>query len=777
MKLPKAEYPMLEKIINDSNHRLNQVLETLQSEFGITLDFADKQSLNDLEAFAIDTVKAVKESESFNQTHKNPQTVCALLVVEAIKIHRENKMEKNFQSKKTKTTKKRVVETTELDKAELLLASKNIVDDLQSMSEKVSKIQAEQLPAIVDRIKLDNGLGDAANYREVTTVQLDAVIAALNTAKETIDNLTLGLSGDVAMANPTDMDTPAPVTAPVDGENADVDTVSPVDAAPQERERKEESRRTIGQIVREGTCVGTDKCACKTCKTKVEEKVAQEHNFIVQVKDGNAVVGHWDVEAKNGAEAMAKAKKLALKHKVTQWTEHHNMEAVKRKSVKEDVVPFPAHKVTPAVTQASPATITSVDDFEDAQKEKSHIDRFEIEQAVYNKLLKPMFNANPNSRPDYDLVKNWVKRNYPSASERMVTDIISDLKHFAATEEQSHQYFGESAANYKQALVDELKEKGAKNPAALASWIVESKKKNKSLVSEAVDTTELGLGDRVKHKTLGKGKVVSCKENGFITVEFEDGKKRSFSNRNSEALIAEAFKKGDEVYVSAKGLEQSGKKGKITSADAMGAMVDFGKKSHKFSNKDLKKLKESSDMYPSDYLKVGDTVIIDNQVRPTKPNEQKKTGVITKIDNTPTHKHGKRMIYVKDSEGNEKIHLGSDLKKLKESPTGKMKENASTGATSAGAVGSIPKPVFAKPIRRNPQESKRVCGNCFAISEDCSCSGGLKEAKIAVVLVVETMKGKKGKKKFVNEVAAKTWLAKHGHHLKSAHVVSKKKKK
>lgn len=77
-----------------------------------------------------------------------------------------------------------------------------------------------------------------------------------------------------------------------------------------------------------------------------------------------------------------------------------------------------------------------------------------------------------------------------------------------------------------------------------------------------------------------------------------------------------------------------------------------------FSKKSVSEVSE----YPSDKLKVGDKVKIKDPVRPT----EEKFGTISKIDNTPTRKYGKRMIYVKDDSGKEKIWLGTNLSKINE---------------------------------------------------------------------------------------------------------------
>jgi hypothetical protein len=554
---------MLEKIINDANYRFNQILETLKSEFDISLDFTDTASLQELEVFASDTAKAVKESESFNESHKNPQAVCALLVLEAIKIYRENSMKmKHLKPVKVKKAAKKVVENTELDKAELLLASKNIVDDLQQMSEKVSKIQAEQLPAIVDRIKMEKGLGDAANYREVASMQLDSVIAALNAAKENLDNLTMGLSGDVPMAaeEPTDM--PAPVDLGAE-EPAPIDAAElPPVEAPQERERKEESRKPGGKTLneeqefrvvdatnnverstvvkaanknaarqailnkrpktkiisvklvenKEKECPVCHEIPCE-CEMEVKENEATLDRFLVQVRDGQNVIGTWDIEADNGGEAMEKGKAAALKHKIAKWDDNFEIEAVKApKKIAEDVVDFPSHKVTPAVAQDKPADVIGVDGFEDAQQDRQVSLQHEIEAAVYNRLLLPIFRQGRHHVPDFVLIRKWIKNHYgtqPGVDDHMIDDIIISLEHDANTPEAAKAYF-ESAAKLGTGtrfhnLEKDLKKKGAKNPEALAAWIGKRKygaaKMNKLAHHESVEDKAVTL---IVETTKGK---------------------------------------------------------------------------------------------------------------------------------------------------------------------------------------------------------------------------------------------------------------------------------
>ena len=229
----------LTNIINHQGQALTKVLETLKKEFNVTLNLDSTKSMQLAEQAALNAIKKIKLTEGFNSHHKQPAFVCAQLILEAVKLGKKTKPTKKVAKKK------KINEANEIDKAELLLASKSIVDDLQKMIENLSKTQITQLPPIVDRIKVQYGYGTAAQYREQASSQLQAAIASLGTAKESIDDLTMKLSGDVDMAG--DFETPLSVPAVDDGEEyndapaVNANKLEPkMPEQPSERERKDE---------------------------------------------------------------------------------------------------------------------------------------------------------------------------------------------------------------------------------------------------------------------------------------------------------------------------------------------------------------------------------------------------------------------------------------------------------------------------------------------------------------------------------------------------------
>ena len=55
-------------------------------------------------------------------------------------------------------------------------------------------------------------------------------------------------------------------------------------------------------------------------------------------------------------------------------------------------------------------------------------------------------------------------------------------------------------------------------------------------MNESVDISNLGLGDKISHKTLGKGSIVKCTEKPSVTVKFENGQVKTFSKKEEEHL-------------------------------------------------------------------------------------------------------------------------------------------------------------------------------------------------------------------------------------------------
>ena len=85
---------------------------------------------------------------------------------------------------------------SELGRSEAVLAAKDIVDSVQDMLEKISKIQNEQVPALIDTIRDQIGGEQAESFKGSISPLLTELYTALSTARESSDTAVRQLSGE-----------------------------------------------------------------------------------------------------------------------------------------------------------------------------------------------------------------------------------------------------------------------------------------------------------------------------------------------------------------------------------------------------------------------------------------------------------------------------------------------------------------------------------------------------------------------------------------------------
>jgi hypothetical protein len=120
----------------------------------------------------------------------------------------------------------RLREASEVQQAQVVLASQDMVDQVQKMSEQVSAMQFKDLPALVDSIKNEVGVDQAAQFNADASAALSALLQNLQGSKQQLE-AALGvvtgqapqvpgadITGGVAGEMPAEL--PAPDEAPVD---------------------------------------------------------------------------------------------------------------------------------------------------------------------------------------------------------------------------------------------------------------------------------------------------------------------------------------------------------------------------------------------------------------------------------------------------------------------------------------------------------------------------------------------------------------------------------
>jgi len=161
----------------------NRMNNLLQSRFGFSLDlnrltFSKAQRLNDLVS---ENIAKIRRSYGVHTAERNPKYMELLMVRESLgRWMRENQH----------------LMESEMGKSEAILAAKDMVDSIQDMVEKVSKMQVEQLPALIDTIRDQIGMAEADNFKSSMSGLLTSISQELAQARETADTSARQLAGE-----------------------------------------------------------------------------------------------------------------------------------------------------------------------------------------------------------------------------------------------------------------------------------------------------------------------------------------------------------------------------------------------------------------------------------------------------------------------------------------------------------------------------------------------------------------------------------------------------
>lgn len=224
----------MEMGIKPTAKKINKVME---SRFGVKIDYAnlDFKRAYVLARGLTESLDQIKRSHGVHVAEKNPKYMELLMVREG--LHRwmvENKQQLIMES--------------EMGKSQAILAAKDMVDSIQDMLEEVSKMQNEQMPALLDTIRDQIGMEQADAFKGAVEPLLANMVQQLGAARSTADDAARALAGE-QVAQPMDMGMgaapagmPGEMPAPDMGSDLDVDSFGATDAAAGPNELGREKR-------------------------------------------------------------------------------------------------------------------------------------------------------------------------------------------------------------------------------------------------------------------------------------------------------------------------------------------------------------------------------------------------------------------------------------------------------------------------------------------------------------------------------------------------------
>jgi hypothetical protein len=122
--------------------------------------------------------------------------------------------------------KQQLIMESEMGKSQAILAAKDMVDSIQDMLEDVSKMQNEQMPALLDTIRDQIGMEQADQFKASVGALLANMVEQLGSAREAADTAARQLAGE-QVAQPMGMGGAMPPVAAPGGMGADLGGMSP----------------------------------------------------------------------------------------------------------------------------------------------------------------------------------------------------------------------------------------------------------------------------------------------------------------------------------------------------------------------------------------------------------------------------------------------------------------------------------------------------------------------------------------------------------------------
>jgi len=160
--------------------KINKITE---SRFGFSIDYDNLSyaKAQRLSRALSENITAIKRSFGSHTAEKNPKYMELMLVKEGLDkwLNSEQGL---FES--------------EMGKSEAVLAAKDIVDSIQDMLEKVSKMQNEQVPALVDTIRDQIGMEQAEAFKTAIGPVLKSLYDCMTAGRESADNASRTLAGE-----------------------------------------------------------------------------------------------------------------------------------------------------------------------------------------------------------------------------------------------------------------------------------------------------------------------------------------------------------------------------------------------------------------------------------------------------------------------------------------------------------------------------------------------------------------------------------------------------
>lgn len=162
------------------------VKRALREHYEINIDF-DSLSMAKAQSLLAKTKELMESSNAAHATHNN-SAYLKLVMMEQALADRINDLRAPRPTI--------VVENEEVQKSQVILAAQDMVDSLQKMLESVSKMNVEELNAVVDGMKNEFGTAEGEQFNASVSEALAGLQAAITGAKNSVSGALSKLTGE-----------------------------------------------------------------------------------------------------------------------------------------------------------------------------------------------------------------------------------------------------------------------------------------------------------------------------------------------------------------------------------------------------------------------------------------------------------------------------------------------------------------------------------------------------------------------------------------------------
>lgn len=162
----------------DNFNRKNPAVKALKENFDFNLNLSklNKAQTREMMVKFDKIIKETKKTKGYD-SHRNPSYLKALMIAEALSKHYRSLGNARI-----------IVENTEVEKSQVILAAQDLVDQIQKMVEQVNDMLVKELPALADSIQSEIGVNEGNSYNEAAT-------GALTTLNQTLSETRTALAG------------------------------------------------------------------------------------------------------------------------------------------------------------------------------------------------------------------------------------------------------------------------------------------------------------------------------------------------------------------------------------------------------------------------------------------------------------------------------------------------------------------------------------------------------------------------------------------------------